>query len=383
MKDSIFLEADIVTPCYVYDLAAVQAALARIGDAAAIAGCKFLYSIKSASNVELLKFIRPYVAGFSCSSLFELRLARELATGGQTLHITTPGYRADEFEQIVSLADYLSFNSVSQWHRLANTASQHTSCGLRMNPELSLVKDIRYDPCREHSKLGITAAQLQAAVDAGDLSMQEVHGIAVHNNCEATDLNELSLTVNKMLDLLSVHAIEPTWFNLGGGYLWQDGVNGEILTHICEAIRQRYQADIFIEPGKAVVGHSGYLLARVIDIIEQPVKSVAVLDTCINHLPEVFEYQYQPVVANSMHGGEYVYRLAGSSCLSGDLFGDYSFQEPLEIGSRVLFRNVGAYMQVKANLFNGINLPTSYLFDGQAGFEMISEHNYADFRRRL
>lgn len=383
MKDSIFLEADVITPCYVYDLAAIQTALTRIVDSAAVAGCKFLYSIKSASNVELLKFIRPNIAGFSCSSLFELKLARELATEGQTLHITTPGYRPDEFEQIASLADYLSFNSVTQWRRLANTANQHTSCGLRINPELSLVKDIRYDPCREHSKLGITAAQLQAAVDAGELSTQDIHGIAVHNNCEATDLNELLLTVNKMLDLLSRYAIEPAWFNLGGGYLWQDGVNGEILARVCEAIRQRYQSDIFIEPGKAVVGHSGYLLASVIDIFERPGKTVAILDTCINHLPEVFEYQYQPVVANSNQGGEFYYRLAGSSCLSGDLFGDYAFQEPLEIGSRVLFKNVGAYMQVKANSFNGINLPATYLFDGQAGFEMISKHNYDDFRRRL
>lgn len=383
MKDSIFLEADVITPCYVYDLAAVQTVLAHIGTAAAVANCKFLYSIKSASNIELLKFIRPHVAGFSCSSLFELKLARELASEGQTLHITTPGYRPDEFEQITSLADFVSFNSVSQWRRLANTANQHTSCGLRINPELSLVKDIRYDPCREHSKLGITSAQLQAAVDAGELSTQEIHGFAVHNNCEATDLNELLLTVNKVLDLLSGHAIKPAWFNLGGGYLWQDDGDGEMLARVCEAIRQCYQAEIFIEPGKAVVGHNGYLLASVIDIIEQAGKTVAILDTCINHLPEVFEYQYQPVVANSNHGGEFDYRLAGSSCLSGDLFGDYAFDERLDIGSRVLFRNVGAYMQVKANSFNGINLPATYLFDGQAGFEMISKHNYDDFRRRL
>lgn len=383
MKDSLFPDASIATPCYVYDLAAIEQVLQRISNAAAVAGCHFLYSVKSASTVELLKYIRPYVAGFSCSSLFELQLASEIAGRGQTLHITTPGYRPDDLEQVCALADYISFNSVSQWQRWAQSASQTTSCGIRINPELSLVKDSRYDPCRDHSKLGMTASQLNAAANDGLLNMQDIEGISVHNNCESTDLHELLLTVNKSLELLSGQALNPAWFNLGGGYLWQEDSNSQVLTNVCETLRQRYQAEIFIEPGKAVVGHSGYLLASVIDIIDQPQCPTVVLDTSINHLPEVFEYQYQPVIANSDEAGEFKCRLAGSSCLSGDLFGEYAFREPLALGSRVLFSNVGAYMQVKANCFNGINLPATYLLDKKGAYHLAISHDYDAYRSRL
>ncbi len=383
MKDSIFLNPEFETPCYVYDLAAIEEVLTRIREACDTADCQFLYSVKSASNAALLRFIAPYVDGFSCSSLFELKLAREFVSANQVLHVTTPGYRPGEFAHTAEQADYLSFNSLSQYRRLSHLDNQQTSLGLRINPELSLVKDKRYDPCRADSRLGVKATELEDAIHKSEFDWQHISGISIHNNCESSDLNELLLSVKRLLAILGKHEVKPDWFNLGGGYLWQKDSDSELLHKVCATIRQHYDARIFIEPGKAVTGRTGYLLASVIDIIEASDLPIAVLDTTINHLPEVFEYQYQPDIANASIDGDNQYQLAGSSCLSGDLFGDYRFDTPLKIGSRVLFSNVGAYMQVKANCFNGINLPSTYLLDAGKKPELVCTHDYAAYRSRL
>ena len=140
--------------------------------------------------------------------------------------------------------------------------------------------------------------------------------------------------------------------------------------------------DVFIEPGKGIVGSSGFLVASVVDLFESGGKQIAILDTTVNHLPEVFEYQYKPHILQEDPEGQYEYRLAGSSCLSGDLFGDYRFNQALEIGSRVIFKNVGAYMLVKANLFNGINLPTVNILKSDEALVMQKKYSYSDFREK-
>ncbi len=383
MKDSIFLSPEFETPCYVYDMAAIEKVLTRIRLACDTADCQFLYSVKSASNAGLVRFIAPYVDGFSCSSLFELKFTREFISANQVLHVTTPGYRPGEFAHTAGQADYLSFNSLSQYRHLSHEENQQTSFGLRINPELSWVQDKRYDPCRADSRLGVKSVRLEEAINKHEFDWQGISGISMHNNCESSDLNELLLSVNRLLDILARHEFRPDWINLGGGYLWQVDSDCELLLNTCATIRQHYDARIFIEPGKAVTGQAGYLLASVIDIIEAPDSSIAVLDTTINHLPEVFEYQYQPEIMNSNIHGDNRYQLAGASCLSGDLFGDYTFDTPLKIGSRVLFGNVGAYMQVKANCFNGINLPSTYLLHAGKQPELVSSHDYAAYRSRL
>ena len=382
MKDSILLPASLETPCYVYDRAGMEDVLQRLGLICKKAACTPLYSIKSANITGLLEFIKPYVAGFSCSSLFELQLAGEIAADGQSTHIATPGYTPHEFSRICALADFVSLNSISQWQRWAESASHSTSCGVRINPELSFVKDSRYDPCRPGSKLGITEAQLIAALENGQVDWRWIEGIHIHNNCESQNLQELEQTVHRVLTILSAQQVDIKWFNLGGGYLLNDALDEHALLATTTAIREHYAAEIFLEPGKAITGAAGYLVSTVIDIIEHPQQRIAILDTTINHLPEVFEYQYQPAISQASDAGAFSYRLAGSSCLSGDLFGDYRFATKLEPGMRIVFENVGAYMQVKANMFNGINLPASYLYDS-GDYELIKRHDYDDFRRRL
>jgi len=364
------------TPAYVYDEAVVIDRLTALSDVRSNSGCKILYSIKAAPLSGLLQTIAEYVDGFSASSLFECQIAREIIRGEGSIHITSPGLREDDVKSIVNYADYISFNSMSQWQQYKSLINGKLNCGLRLNPEKSFARDERYDPCRKYSKLGVPVSLL-----AND-DLEGVQGIHLHNNCESKDFTELKRTLEHVCGLLDSELENIQWLNLGGGYFIDDAEQLRELEKIIKNLKDKYTLDIFIEPGKGIVGSSGFLLTSIVDIFESDGKQIAVLDTTVNHLPEVFEYQYRPHILQEKPKGQYEYRLAGCSCLSGDLFGDYRFDQALEIGSRITFKNVGAYMLVKANMFNGINLPTVNILKPDETLLMEKEFTYEDFRKK-
>ncbi len=383
MKDSIFHTPDLLTPAYVYDQVSIVNVLDKLVSLKEKTACLPLYSIKSANMVGLLEVIKPYVSGFSCSSLFEAQLAAEVLGEGQTIHITTPGYRPDEWDNIIQLCDFVTLNSTNQWQSMAKKIGAYASCGIRINPELSFVNDERYDPCRPDSKLGMTSEQLAVANSKQELNWESIEGVHIHNNCESTHYGELKQSVEKVMSGLSEFNPKLKWINLGGGYLLNDKTDLTPIEDTVKWLQDEFNVDVYIEPGKAITNGAGYLVSTVIDLIESKNKIIAVLDTTINHLPEVFEYQYQPNVMATSDKGKYEYRLVGCSCLSGDLFGDYYFDKQIEIGSRVVFGNIGAYMQVKANMFNGINLPATYILGREESLELIKQNDYESFRSRV
>ena len=379
MKDSIFHNSELITPAYIYDQNKIVEVLEILAELKEQTACFPLYSIKSANMSGLLEIIKPYVSGFSCSSLFEVQLAKEILSDDQTIHITTPGYREDELDEIIELSDFLTLNSYTQASKYAEKINDRISCGLRINPETSFVKDERYDPCRTHSKLGVSINDL--VEKKVSIDWQFVEGLHIHNNFESHSFDELKQSIDKVMSGIPTNELK--WLNLGGGYLLNKQSNLIPLMESIKWLQDNYAVDVYFEPGKAVTGQAGYLLATVIDLFVSEGKQIAILDTAINHLPEVFEYQYQPKVMNACDKSDYEYRLAGCSCLSGDLFGDYFFDEPLTIGSRIVFENIGAYMQVKANMFNGVNFPATYLLNNKNEFELIKQHDYKSFRSRL
>jgi len=364
------------TPAFVYDEAVIINKLAALSDVRSNSGCKILYSIKAAPLSGLLHTIAEYVDGFSASSLFECQIAREIIRGNGSIHITSPGLREDDVKSIVDTADYISFNSISQWHQYRGLVNGKLDCGLRLNPEKSFARDERYDPCRKYSKLGVTVSLL------ANENLEGLQGIHLHNNCESKDFTELEQTLEHVCQFLGSVLEDMQWLNLGGGYFIDDTEQLHKLENIINKLKDKYTLDVFIEPGKGIVGSSGFLLTSVVDIFESGGKQIAVLDTSVNHLPEVFEYQYRPHILQETPEGQYEYRLAGCSCLSGDLFGDYRFDQALEIGSRITFKNVGAYMLVKANMFNGINLPTVNILKSDETLVMEKEFTYEDFREK-
>ena len=378
---SLWTDDKLVTPAFVYDESGIRQKLELLSRARQQCDCQILYSIKALSFSDLLREMTGYVDGFSVSSVFEGKLAREVLGKKGSVHLCSPGINERDIQEINEYCNYVSFNSLSQWHRLRSQV-KNINCGLRVNPGLSFVKDERYDPCRQWSKLGIPVIDLIDFINEKN-SLQDLSGIHIHNNCESDNYQQLVDSIEIITQRCPELVSKLKWLNLGGGYLLNDSAQLNVLCNLVNRLNDEFDVKIFIEPGKAIVGNAGYLVASVIDIFDSADRKIAILDTTINHLPEVFEYQYKPVILQESCKGKYHYRLAGASCLSGDLFGDYVFDKPLQTGSRIIFTNVGAYMMVKANMFNGINLPSVYALTVMNELKPVKVFDYFSYRSRL
>ena len=252
--------------------------------------------------------------------------------------------------------------------------------GLRVNPRVPIVVDDRYNPCRKNSRLGVPLNKVWRTWQKGELN--GISGIHFHTACECRSWEPLLRTVREIEKQLSPMMRELEWISLGGGYDWDETTDFGPLQEAVDLLSNKYGLKVFLEPGHGIVNSAGSLHASVVDLFESDDKMVAILDTTVNHLPEVFEYQYEPDVAEHVEGAPHEFILAGCSCLAGDLFGEYTFEEPLDIGSRITFENVGAYSLVKANMFNGINLPSIYCQHEDGHLELVREFTYEDYLAR-
>lgn len=371
----------VETPAFVIDERCVVDAIDSAQTVVAETQCRVLFALKAQAQADVLRVIRGRVAGLSASSLFEAELARAVMGDEGSVHITTPGFRSDEIPRLNELCDYVALNSLSQLTRFAS-ALPAASIGLRVNPELSFVKDARYDPCRAHSKLGVPLRQLTRLLDRDPELLAAVDGIHFHSNCDSSGFEPLLRTVRRLSAKIDKLFRQVSWVNLGGGYLFPRGARVEPLCEAIGLLSDRYGVEVFIEPGAAFVRRAGCIVSSVVDLATSGGETLAFLDTTVNHMPEVYEYQYEPDVFGHTQRGKFRYRLVGSTCLAGDTFGQYSFGQPLEIGSRVVFANMGAYTMVKAHMFNGVNLPTIYTITDAGQLVLRKQFTYRDFAER-
>jgi len=363
------------TPAYVFDKDIISNNLAELVNLKKESGCRVLYSIKALPLEGVLKLANEYLDGLSVSSLFEARLAKEILGDSGTIHLTTPGLRDDEFNDITTLCTHVSFNSINQYQRLVSQGKNQISLGFRINPKLSFSNDQRYDPCRPYSKLGVS-------IDLLNEIPEEIEGLHFHTVFSNTSYQALENTLSLMKEKLGNRFNQLNWLNLGGGYLYHQIKNHQPFIDLVRQLKTDFNLEVFIEPGKAVVGNAGYLVTSVIDCFISDGKNIAVLDTSVNHNPEVFEYQRTPELLEADTQGEHLSLLVGSSCLAGDVFGEYHFKTMPKVGDRLVFLNVGAYSLIKANRFNGYNLPDIYMGKSLNDMSLIKQSDYQDFRKQ-
>lgn len=379
-----FESADIETPAFIYDESRLTAAASLVSRAASAAGCKVLYTLKPFAIADGIRLLVDRVDGFAAASAFEASLARDVIQDRGIVTLTTPGLKAEDLATVGHLVDHISFNSLSQWTRLRPLLTNGTSCGLRINPRLSFVADARYDPCRVSSRLGAPIEDFVRVLETEPELLKSLEGLHFHSNCDCDDFAQLHDTVCRLYDALGPRVFEKIrWLNMGGGYLFSADRDVDELCKAVAVVKRHKGLDVFIEPGATMVREAGFIVSSVIDIFANDGQTIAILDTTVNHMPEVYEYQFEPAVLGHSDDGEFEYTLAGSSCLAGDIFGRYAFDRPLKIGSRIVFANAGAYTLVKAHMFNGINLPSIYARTPAAQFVLKRRFTYDDFTSRF
>ena len=364
------------SPAFILDAEEIINSLKILNTLRHRCGCKVLYSIKSLPLSTVLEIAKPFIDGFAVSSLFEARLADEILAGQGGIHLTTPGMKPDEWDDLARLLTHVSFNSLTQYQRFAAATPAQTSIGLRVNPKLSFLNDDRFDPCRPYSKLGVDIDELWQSS-----CLDQIKGLHIHNVFSATDFTPLIKTIAKIRRYFGKNLAQLDWLNLGGGYLFNQINDHRPFMDLVNQLKKEFNLDVYIEPGKAVVGHAGYLVSTVIDSFVSDGKTIAILDTSVNHNPEVFEYQRQPELHEHDAKGKHPTILAGCTCLAGDVFGEYRFRKTLAAGDKVVFKNVGAYSLIKASRFNGYNLPDIYMIQDQQ-MKKLKQYNYQEYRQQ-
>ena len=367
------------TPCFVLDEAVLAHNLEVLDRVQRASGARVLLALKAFASTCVAPQLMRTLAGTAASGLYEAKLGRE-GFGGE-VHTFCAAFSDSEFADVVEVSDHIVFNSLSQWQRFGSTAlAAGVSCGLRVNPERGAAPQAMYDPCQPGSRLGAVAPTLAGADLAG------LEGVHVHALCEQ-GLAPLERTVEALEARFASLLDQVRWLNLGGGHMVTEaGYDVDGLIRLVRRLSDRYDVAVYLEPGEAVVLDAGVLVGRVLDVTWNEA-DIAILDaspTC--HTPDVLEAPYRPDILGAGRPGErrHDYRLGGATCLAGDVYGDYSFDESLAVGDRLVFLDQAPYTIVKTNAFNGIALPAIAVWNSVSqDLRIVRRVGYDDYAGRL
>lgn len=371
----------VPAPCFVVDLEAIRKNLAVLDSVRKRTGAKILLAQKAFSMYRVYPLLRTALDGCCASSPHEARLARE-EFGGE-VHSFAAAFSDTDFRRIASFSDHIVFNSLSQLEHFRSEVDRlagKISFGLRCNPEHSEAAVEIYSPCAPGSRLGIRAETMK------DADLKNIEGLHFHALCQQ-NADALARTLECFERKFAPWIPGMKWINFGGGHhITRSDYDVDLLCRIIERFRAKYHTEVYLEPGEAVALNAGSLIGEVLDITfnERPIAILNVSAEC--HMPDVLEMPYRPEIAGAGKPGEfpYLYRLAGHSCLAGDVIGDYSFPRPLKPGDRIELLDMAIYSMVKTNTFNGLALPSLATFDPEIPrFELIRSFSYDDFKSRL
>ena len=373
------------TPCYVIDEKRLQQNAEVLSSMMSHTGCKILLAQKAFSNYDFYPLLSRCLSGTEASGLYEARLGKEEMPEGE-VHVFCAAYRDDEFGELLKYADHIVFNSIHQLAKFGSLAKQQgKSIGLRINPECSTQEGHEiYDPCAKGSRLGVTRDVWDNEMTPDLLDMLD--GIHFHTLCEQNS-DALETTIIAVEEKFGDILPSMKWINMGGGHhITKADYDVARLEKLLIYARDKWNVQVYLEPGEAVALNAGYLLTRILDIVENNGMKIAILDSSAAcHMPDVIEMPYTPPLMNAASDDSkpYRYRLAGPTCLSGDVTGDYSFDSELKIGDMLIFGDMAIYTTCKNNTFNGMPLPDIFRLGKDGSFEKLTDFGYGDFKGRL
>lgn len=350
----------------------------RVQDAS---GVSIILALKGFAMFSTFPLIKQYLHGTTASSLNEARLGFE--EFGDEVHAYSPAWFEDEFDELMTYCNHLTFNSPAQWekfrHRVMNS-DKKISCAIRINPEFSEVETDLYNPCAIGTRLGVTADQI------GENLPEGIEGLHFHTLCES-DSYALERTL-KQVEARFGHLLhQAKWLNMGGGHLMtREGYDIDHLVSVVKNLREKYDINIIMEPGSAVAWDTGYLTSTVQDVIDSRGIYAVILDISVAaHMPDCIEMPYKPRILGATDAlpGQPAYRIGGTTCLAGDYVGDYHFEKPLQPGDKIIFDDMMHYTMVKTTTFNGVRHPSIGIWHEDDRFELVKKFGYEEYKTKL
>ncbi len=392
MKINLTTFEELHHPVYVLEESRLRRNLQLISQVSQAADAEIILAFKAFALWKTFPIFREYISATTASSLSEARLGYE--EFGSRTHTFSPAYTDDEIDEIARCSSHLTFNSLSQWQRLADrakTVNPSISLGVRVNPEYSEVETVLYNPCAPGTRFGVLNSQLPEQLPSS------IEGFHCHTLCESGP-DVFQRTLAHIEERFSKWFPQLKWINFGGGHLMtRNDYDTSLLISILQDFHRRYpHLHVILEPGSAFAWQTGPLVSQVVDVVENHGVRTAILNvsfTC--HMPDCLEMPYHPAVRfartieEDAEGsipdgqGEHIYRLGGCSCLSGDFMGRWQFDHELKVGENVIFEDMIHYTTVKTNMFNGITHPSLALAHADGELEVLRQYGYEDYRSRM
>ena len=370
---------DLPTPAYVCEESLLKKNLELLKKVQDNTGVKILLALKGFALWSTFDLCKEYLQGCCASGLHEALLAKEKF--GLEVHTYSPGFKDDEIEEIASISHHVVFNSFTQLNKYKNKVKESSSIGLRVNPEYSSVEVDLYNPCAAFSRLGITRKNFQSE------DLEHVEGLHFHALCEQ-NVDALEGALKNFEEKFGEFLPQMKWVNFGGGHhITRIDYDVDGLINLIKDFKNRYpHLEVYMEPGEAVGWQTGYLVSTVLDIVDNGIK-IVILDTSAEaHMPDTLAMPYRPDIRGSQKAGvkAYTYRFGGNTCLAGDIVGDvdYSFDEPIKVGDKIIFEDMIHYTMVKTTTFNGVKLP-SIIIKKDDCYQVVKNFGYDDYKCRL
>ena len=397
---------NVKTPCYIVDEAKIKKNLEILRNVEKESGAHILLAQKAFSMFSLYPLIGQYISGTTASGLYEAKLGYEEM--GKENHVYAPAYKPEHMEELVRICDHIIFNSFAQYDKyreiiqktneqeninavkLANEQGNkerlnihHVSAGIRINPMCSTQEGHEiYDPCAFGSRLGVTRDNFREDYLFGEGGIEGLH---VHTLCEQNS-DALVTTFKAVEEQFGEFLYKVKWLNLGGGHhITRSDYDIKALVELVRYIREKYDVEVYLEPGEAIALNAGYLVTEVMDKVKNGMEILILDASAACHMPDVLEMPYRPPLRDGFEPNEkpYTYRLSSLTCLAGDVIGDYSFEKEINVGDRLIFEDMAIYSMVKNNTFNGIPLPDILLLKEDGTIEKVKSFGYEDFKERL
>ena len=373
------------TPCYICEEELLEKNLQLLDDVQQQSGAKIILALKGFAMWSTFPLVSKFLKGCTASGLHEAKLAHDEFKKHKSdaeVHTYSPAYNDEDIKEIALISNHIVFNTPSQLLKYVDIVKEinpELSISLRINPEVSASPKDIYNPCAIYSRLGTTLANFDEDV------LEHIDGLNFHALCEQNvdALEEVLIAFEKNF---SHYFKNLKYINFGGGHhVTKKGYDVEKLINIIKTFKSKYGLEVYLEPGEAVGWETGYLVSTVLDVFHNGM-NIAILDTSAEaHMPDTLAMPYRADVRGSAVAGEkkYTYRLGGNTCLAGDIMGDYSFDEPLKVGQRIIFEDQIHYTFVKNTTFNGIKLPSLALLKKDGSLVTVKEFGYEDYKMRL
>lgn len=377
---------DIPTPYYIVYEDKLRRNLELIREVEQRGNVKIIMAFKANALWKTFPVISQYVSSSTASSLNEMKLSLEYL--GNDVHSYCPVYTEETFPEFLKGSSHITFNSLTQFMRFREkvtdynaTGERKVSCGLRVNPQCSVIETDIYNPCLPGSRFGVLAQDLPEILPEG------LDGFHFHALCESS-----SYDLEKVLEALKQQfgrwLPNLKWLNMGGGHLItrKDYAINHLIDLLIDFHNEFPNLELIMEPGSAFTWQTGDLVTKVLDIVENGGKKTAIIDASFAcHMPDCLEMPYRPDIEGAINDdlSGYRYRLGGNSCLSGDFVDGWTFKEELKSGDLLVLKDMNHYTTVKTNMFNGIQHPSIWWKPLKGEPVKLREFTYEDYKNRM